>query len=198
VGIAADGREAIQKTETTKPDVILMDVRMPVMDGVEATRIIMERHPEIKILILTTFDDDHYVLDALSHGAIGYVLKNIKPDELVTSIKAVYAGNLFVSSSIGYKLVRQMSEGAKRNTQRPIEYQGEINFLLGHFEGLRSREAEILHLLMQDFDNKEIAEKLYLAEQTVKNYVTTIYDKLGVQDRDHARQRVKDTLAKGK
>ena len=195
LGTARDGNEAIQKADKLKPDVILMDVRMPVMDGVEATRIIRARHPGIKILILTTFDDDQYVHDALANGANGYVLKNIKPDDLVTSIKAVATGNLFVSPSVGYRLVQQVSEGARRNAQRSITYQGELNFLLGTFENLRPREAEILHLLLQDYDNHEIAERLFIADQTVKNCISVIYDKLGVGDRDHAKQLVKDVIA---
>jgi DNA-binding NarL/FixJ family response regulator len=192
---ARDGKEAVQKAEKLAPDVILMDVRMPVMDGVEATRVIREKHPSIKILILTTFDDDQYVHDALAYGANGYVLKNIKPENLITSIKAVAMGNLFVSPSVGDRLVRQVSEGALRNVRRSISYQGEINFLLATFESLRPREAEILHLLLQDYDNREIGERLFIAEQTVKNYVSLIYGKLGVDDRNHAKQLVKDIIA---
>jgi DNA-binding NarL/FixJ family response regulator len=195
VGIAANGKEAIEKVEALTPDVVLMDVRMPVMDGVEATRIIHEQNPAIKILILTTFDDDQYVADALGNGAQGYVLKNLKPDDLVTSIKAVHAGSLYVSSGVGSRLVRHAQAGMERTQKRPIEYHGEINFLLSQFESLRKREAEILHLILQDYDNQEIAQRLFIAEQTVKNYVTAIYGKIGVSDRDHAKQKVKDLIA---
>jgi DNA-binding NarL/FixJ family response regulator len=194
VDISANGQEAVAKVERARPDVILMDVRMPVMDGVEATRIIHDRFPEIKILILTTFDDDQYVYDALKNGAIGYVLKNVKPDDLVASIRTVYAGNLTVSSAIGYRLVQRASEGALLSGQRQMEYQGDINFLLRHFDSLRSREAEILNLIMMDLDNRQIAEHLFIAEQTVRNYISSIYTKMGVDDRAHAKQRVKEVL----
>ena len=195
VGIAYNGKEAVRMAETTKPDVILMDVRMPEMDGVQATRLIHQRYPNIKILILTTFDDDQYVFDALGNGALGYILKNIKPDELVTSIKAVHAGNFFVSPSIGYKLIHHAHEGMHQTDRADIEYHGEVNFLQSHFESLSRREAEILHLVLIDFDNKEIAEKLFIAEQTVKNHISAIYAKLDVPDRVHLKKLVKRIFA---
>lgn len=191
IGIARNGKEAVTFVESSRPDVILMDVRMPVMDGVEATKIINQKHPDIKILILTTFDDDQYVLDALSYGAFGYVLKNIKPDELVMSIKSVYAGNYFVCPSVGYKLVRQANKGLQLETERDAQNHGEINFLLSHFEELSNREAEILQLVLQDFDNREIAERLCIAEQTVKNHISAIYTKLDVPDRIHVKKLVR-------
>jgi DNA-binding NarL/FixJ family response regulator len=196
VDICSNGEEAVRRVERANPDVILMDVRMPVMDGVEATRIIHGKFPDIKILILTTFDDDQYVYDALNNGAIGYVLKNVKPDELVSSIKTVFAGNLTVSSAIGYRLVQSASEGARRSAFRQVEYQGDINFLLRHFDNLRGREAEILNLIMMDYDNRQIAEQLFIAEQTARNYISVIYAKIGANDRSHARQKVKELLRK--
>jgi DNA-binding NarL/FixJ family response regulator len=195
VGIAYNGQEAVELVERHTPDVVLMDVRMPVMDGVEATRIVHERFPHIKILILTTFDDDQYVLDALGNGALGYILKNIKPDELITSIRAVHTGNFFVSPSIGYRLVRQAHEGINLGAQQTVHYQGEVNFILSRFESLTTREAEILHFLLEDYDNGEIAEKLFIAEQTARNHVSAIYAKLGVPDRTHAKKLAKSILA---
>lgn len=195
VGKAADGREAVSMVASLRPDVVLMDVRMPVMDGVEATRIIVEQYPDVKILILTTFDDDQYVLDALNNGALGYILKNISPADPITSIKAVHNGNFFVSSSVGYKLVRRAEEGTRAMEEADTKYQGELNYLMSCFDSLTMREAEVLHLLMMDHDNHEIAERLFVAEQTVKNRISVIYSKLGVPDRVHAKRHVNRVLA---
>ena len=195
VGKARDGREAVSIVVSHRPDVVLMDVRMPVMDGVEATRIIHEKYPEVKILILTTFDDDKYVLDALNYGALGYVLKNITAEDLIASIKAVYRGNFSVSPSVGYKLVRRATEGARTDESADNRYNGEVNYLNFCFETLTFREAEILHHIMLDLDNNEIAERLFIAEQTVRNRISVIYSKLGVPDRTRAKRLVHKTLA---
>lgn len=193
-GIAENGSQAVRMAERLRPDVILMDVRMPVMDGTEATRTIHRQHPDIKILVLTTFDDDDYVFSALDAGAIGYVLKNVKPDQLVTAIRAVHAGDYFVSPAVGYKLVRRAREGVQMGRRDAARYQGELNFIQSKFERLTRREAEILHLLLRDFDNREIAERLFIAEQTVRNHVSVIYTKLGVGDRTHAKRAAKEVL----
>ena len=105
VGVASNGRECVDLLEAAKPDIILMDVRMPVLDGVETTKIIHKKYPGIRIMMLTTFDDDALVHDALVSGATGYVLKNIEPEELIACIRAIAKGNLFVSSSVGYRLL---------------------------------------------------------------------------------------------
>ena len=139
--------------------------------------------------------DDQYVFDALSSGALGYILKNIRPEELITSIKAVNNGNFFVSQSVGFKLVRQARQGLQHAEGRQMEYHGEINFLHSCFESLSNRETEILHLLLQDLDNHEIAERLFIAEQTVRNYISSIYAKIGVSDRIHAKKLVKSKLS---
>lgn len=195
VGKARDGREACDMVRRYRPDVVLMDVRMPEMDGVEATKRIHERYPDVKVLILTTFDDDQYVFEALNNGAQGYVLKDVSEEDLVTSIKAVYMGNLHVSPSIGYKLVKRIEEGSRAIEVAESQYQGELNYLTSCFETLTIREVEILHLLMLDYDNRQIADRLLIAEQTVKNRVSVIYSKLGVSDRTHARRYVKQVIA---
>ena len=133
IGIAKDGKEAIKMTDTHRPDVVLMDVRMPVMDGVQATETIHERHPNIRILILTTFDDDKYVLEALSNGASGYVLKNIPPDELIMAIKTVFRGSLLVSPTVGRKLVQQANSAAQLSAERIAMKRHDIEALAGSF-----------------------------------------------------------------
>ncbi len=192
VFVAYNGRDAVQMAKDIKPELVLMDVRMPVMDGVEATRIIHKEHPDIKIIILTTFDDDDYVFSALEGGAVGYILKDLKPEDLVNSVKAALSGTFLISPKIGIKLIQRAS-GSPHLSEGEVEirHHGIVNFLRAHFPDLSKREAEVLRLLLQDLDNREIAENLYIAEQTVKNYTSSIYDKLGVTDRIHAIRLVK-------
>ena len=191
-GMAYNGKEAVDLVDRTLPDLVLMDVRMPVMDGVEATRLIHQKHPAIKIMILTTFDDDDLVSHALHSGATGYVLKNIQPEELVTSIKAVHSGNLLVSSSVGFRLIHQMGGESDEGSQS-AEVKARTEALGKMFPFLRKREAEVLRLIEEGYDNKEIADTLFIAEQTVKNYISSIYTKIGVQDRMHAIRLIKTT-----
>ena len=195
-GIAHDGAAAVALVDRIHPDLVLMDVRMPVMDGVEATKAIRAKHPDVKIMILTTFDDDDLVSQALRNGATGYVLKNIQPEELVTSIKAVHSGNLLVSPSVGFRLVHQIGTGAEGDALTE-EAKSKTRHLMSLFPDLRKREAEVLHLIEEEFDNKEIADTLFIAEQTVKNYISAIYQKLGVQDRMHAIRLIKSRSSPG-
>lgn len=170
VGVARDGHEAVHLAMKLQPDVILMDVRMPRLDGVEATRRIHELYPRIKIVMLTTFDDDDYVEVALKLGAIGYLLKNIPPDELIRSLRAVRSGVTQISPEIVAKLVTRTDGG------RDLEPASAL-------ESLTRREREILELLLDAWENREIAEHLGLSDQTVKNHVHSLYEKLGVSNR---------------
>jgi DNA-binding NarL/FixJ family response regulator len=197
VGTAHNGKEAVALAADTGPDVILMDIRMPVMDGVEATRLIHESHPEIRIMILTTFDDDDLVFSALKNGASGYVLKNIEPEDLVASVRAIQQGTLQMSPAIGEKLLKQALDGMRRQRLEDAEYHGRINYMTSIIPSLTRREAEVLDLVVRDLDNAEIAEELGIAQQTVRNYVSIIYGKIGVADRNHAKRLVRRLLADG-
>ncbi len=179
VGIANNGMAAIEGVRKWSPEVILMDVRMPVMDGVEATGEIHEKFPGIRIIMLTTFDDDEYVQEAVARGAVGYVLKNIPIQDLVDSIRVVREGAFLMTESVASRLMRRFNEP----TESPVR--GEKS-RPAWFESLTRREKEILFLIAKGCDNKDIADRLCLAEQTTRNHVSVIYAKLGVHDRANA------------
>jgi DNA-binding NarL/FixJ family response regulator len=181
VGIAHNGMEAVKLVEKYKPQIVLMDVRMPILDGVEATRVIHEKFPEVYVIMLTTFDDDTYVKKALSYGAVGYLLKDIAPSELIASLRAIKKGPVLISPSVAAKLLDHAYGGGFHKNDSDRE-----TFL----KSLSRREREILDLMAQGYDNREIASELTIAEQTVKNHVSIIYDKLGVRDRVQAIQYV--------
>lgn len=179
LGISQNGKEACDFVQNKKPDIILMDVHMPVMDGVEAVKNIKANYPEIKIIMLSTYDEDEYVRSALLSGASGYLLKDISPTELIISIRALNAGTLQISPSIAQKLIQNTYVEAENTSQTS-------NMDFNKFEWLNTltkREREIFTLIATGHDNEEIAEKLDLALQTVRNQVSTIYSKLGVKDR---------------
>ena len=179
LGISQNGKEACDFVQNKKPDIILMDVHMPVMDGVEAVKNIKANYPEIKIIMLSTYDEDEYVRSALLSGASGYLLKDISPTELIISIRALNAGTLQISPSIAQKLIQNTYVEGENTSQTS-------NMDFNKFEWLNTltkREREIFTLIATGHDNEEIAEKLDLALQTVRNQVSTIYSKLGVKDR---------------
>jgi len=181
VGEAGDGKEALEAYAALQPDVVLMDVRMPGMDGVEATRRLRERWPEARIIILTTFDDDAYVFEGLRAGALGYLLKDVSGNELAEAVRTAAAGGAPLSPSVARKVVAAFSRLSP--PARPPDE--------GLPEPLSEREKEVLRLLAQGLTNREIARRLVLAEGTVKNYVTTILQKLGVRDRTQAALRAR-------
>ena len=184
VGVALSGREAVQQVIEKQPDIILMDVRMPDMDGVEATRIIHEMYPDIHVLMLTTFDDDTYVVEALNHGAAGYVLKDMPPSELIVSLRAVCKGSIIISPQVANKLLKMREgDGKGDDASEPRSRPPSDNSFL---RSLSRREIEILRLIGTGADNALIARKLSIAEQTVKNHVSVIYSKLHVHNRMQA------------
>lgn len=172
IGQASHGREAIALTEQLQPNVILMDVRMPICDGVVATREIHQRYPWIRILVLTTFDEDEYIWQSLQAGALGYLLKSTPAVQLAIAIRILHQGYSQLGPTIAPKVFAQLNPVAAPKTEH--QYQ------------LSDRELEILHLLGQGKNNREIASALHLTEGTVKNHMTHILCQLGVRDRTQA------------
>jgi DNA-binding NarL/FixJ family response regulator len=173
VGEAEDGEQAIRLAGELEPDVILMDVRMPNLDGVEATRRLVAAGTDAKILVLTTFDLDEYVYAAVSAGASGFLLKDVQPAELVDAIRVVAAGNSLFGPAATQRLVERFAEPEQAPPTRSLDT-------------LTDREREILRLLAQGNSNAELADKLYLSEATVKTHVSAVLRKLGVRDRVQA------------
>lgn len=177
IGEASNGREAVEKLKEFIPDIILMDIRMPVMDGVEAARLIKERYKCIKIIILTTFNEDEYIFEALKNGADGYILKDVKSDEIIKGIKTVYNGNILLQPEVATKVVKALNTVQKvSDGKKPIE-DGKI------IEELTPRELEIAKLVAKGKSNREICDELFLTEGTVKNHLSKILSKLELRDR---------------
>ncbi len=174
IGEAENGQIAVQQSDRLHPDVVLMDIRMPVMDGVAATRAILQRSPTAKVLILTTFDDEEYVTAALQQGAIGYLLKDTPSEDLAIAIRAAHKGYTQISPGIVPKLMSRLS--AQPDTPAPPT----------ELEHLTPREREVLTLIAQGANNREIAKTLYISEGTVKNHVTNLLNRLGLRDRTQA------------
>ena len=174
--LAFSGEEAIRNLDNYSPDVILMDIRMKDLDGVETTRRIVENNPSQKVLILTMFEDDEYVHKALQVGARGYLLKDIPSEELTAGIKAVFSGNVLISPHVVQKLVSQNRD-----------MQVEINR-----EDFSRRELDVMDLIMNELDNHQIAEELFLSEQTVRNYISGIYSKCHVKKRAHLIKLIRE------
>jgi DNA-binding NarL/FixJ family response regulator len=182
VGEAENGAMAIKMYADLQPDVVLMDIRMPGMDGVEATRRIIERYPKARVIILTTFDDDAYIFDALRIGALGYLLKDISGPELAMAVREVSQGGALIQPSVARKVIAEFS----RMTPSTNEVRPSLQ------EVLTDREKDILKGISRGMTNKEIALQLSLTEGTVKNYISVIFQKLNVQDRTQAALRARE------
>ncbi|MGB3714258.1 MAG: response regulator transcription factor [Candidatus Promineifilaceae bacterium] len=176
VGQAANGEEALEIVDGCRPDVILMDVRMPITDGVTATRELAKSHPDVAVIILTTFDDDEYIFGGLRAGAHGFLLKDISSKEMAEAIRTVAAGGGLIQPSITRRVVAEFSRLASGD----VTAQSEL------VEPLTDREQEVLQLMAQGLSNQEIAEKLFISTGTVKNHVSNLLAKLEVRDRTQA------------
>ena len=192
VDIAHDGKEAVAMAGKYRPDVILMDIRMPEMDGVEAVRRIKELYPESKIIMLSTYKEDNFVHSALKAGASGYLLKDISPTELIAAIRALDGGVMQISPDIVRQMIQQrynpqpLLKIPREENKNPVITENGNGINRESFEWLGQlthREREIFTLLAIGYDNEQIAEKFNLAIQTVRNQVSTVYSKLGVKDR---------------
>lgn len=173
VGIAEDGASAVEMVAGKKPDLILMDLKMPIMNGVEATRQIRANHPEVKVLVLTTYDDDEWVFDAIQAGASGYLLKDTSRDEVLKAIKGTLSGKTYVDPSVAGKVLRQASGHQTQPTTLITSK-------------LTDREIDVLRLIAKGLSNADISDQLFLSEGTVRNHISAILAKLGVPDRTRA------------
>ena len=173
VAEASNGFEAVEKAERFRPTVVLMDIRMPELDGLEATRRILATNPGARILILTTFDLDEYIYEALRAGASGFVLKDDPPEQLISAIQTVAAGDALLSPSVTRRVVEQFTRIPRTTPPRELEE-------------LTTRERDILRLIAEGLSNAEIGERLYIGETTVKTHVTHVLQKLNLRDRVQA------------
>lgn len=185
VGTCHHGKEAVDFCRDNQVDVVLMDIRMPEMNGVDATKHILQSHPEVKVIILTTFMDDEYIFSSLKNGASGYLLKDAKPSEITGAIEKVYNGGTLINPDVATKLVKAMRDSQTLDAGGSLEEDIKDQ----HFEmeeipvDLTNREKDICHLLAEGKNNKEIGEELMISDGTVKNNITRILDKLNMRDR---------------
>ncbi len=172
-GVAHDGADLLEQIPDTNPDLILIDLKMPIMNGIQATRRIRKEHPKVRVLVLTTYDDDEWIFDALRAGAEGYLLKDLPPEQLIAAIKGTVQGKSYIDPKVTAKVM-------EKATSMPQADQSRANF------DLNEREMQILKLIAQGFSNSEIGDRLFLSEGTVRNYTRGIFLKLGVSARTQA------------
>ena len=173
VGIAGDGAEAVELIALKKPDLVMMDLKMPVMNGLEATRQIKTKYPAVKVLVLTTYGTDEWVFDAIRAGASGYFLKDAPREEVLKAIRGTVEGKTYIDPSVAGKVIGEISSTKKKATSALTDK-------------LTQREIEVLQLLAKGLTNEDISQKLFLSEGTIRNHISSIVDKLGVSDRTQA------------
>jgi len=173
VATAENGKQAVEMAGKYKPDIVLMDLKMPVMNGIEATQLIREAYPEIKVLVLTTYGSDEWLFDAIRAGASGYLLKDTRREDIINAIKGTFESKTFIDPKVAGQVLKQ---AAYRQVYSPSEITTKLT----------KRELDVLKLIAKGFSNKEIAGKLHLSEGTIRNHVSAIFTKLQVNDRTQA------------
>lgn len=173
-GTAANGKKAYESCRWNRPDVVLMDIQMPELNGVVATAMIKKEFPDIKVIVLTTFNDDQYIYDALKNGASGYLLKDTSPSEIARAVRTVYNGGALIQSEVAVKVIDKFSQLVKETVDKTVDPRAEL---------LTEREIEICRLVAEGKNNKEISDELYLSPGTVKNHITRVLVKLDLRDR---------------
>lgn len=174
IGTASNGEEALEQVKRQLPDVVLMDLKMPLMNGIQATRKIKEKWPQVQVLVLTTFDEDEWLFDAIRSGASGYLLKDLPREELFRAIRGTAAGQNFLDPMVTGKIMQNVAQNAADVVQPSVHI------------SLSEREQEVLDLMAEGLSNADIAGRLYLSEGTVRNYSSSIFNKLSVSDRTQA------------
>ncbi|MEL7606172.1 MAG: response regulator transcription factor [Sedimentibacter saalensis] len=173
-GTANNGKKAYEFCKWNMPDVVLMDIQMPELNGVEVTKMIHRDFPKVKVIVLTTFNDDEYIYDALKNGASGYMLKDTSPSEIARAVRTVYNGGALIQSEVAVKVIDKFSELAKEKREKSIDPRTDL---------LTDREKDICRLIAEGKNNKEIADELFLSQGTVKNHITRVLIKLDLRDR---------------
>lgn len=187
LGEAENGKQLLEVLSEKTPDVILMDIRMPIMDGVEATRLIKEKYPNIKVIILTTFNEDEYIFKGLKNGADGYILKDSDSDDIINAIKTAYNGNVLLNPEVAKKVVMALNSIKTVSTDKGTKLVPQNKLKL-----LTPREMDVARLIASGKSNKIICKTLFLTEGTVKNYVTRILEKLELNSRTELALYVKE------
>jgi DNA-binding NarL/FixJ family response regulator len=194
VGTAKNGAEAVEMAAALQPHVVLMDIRMPMMNGIESLKQIKREFPEMQVLMLTTFDEDDYIVEALANGANGFLLKDMPSDKLIEAVREGAKGQTMLPSPVAAKLAARLS--AWKISPKPKSEMSEIFHQFDKFSGKRftEREQEIIYYMVRNLNNRKIAERLGITEGTLKNYITSIYDKIGTNNRLEAIEYFKRTL----
>ncbi|WP_276355515.1 response regulator transcription factor [Cohnella caldifontis] len=189
VGLAENGRKALELVDSQRPDLVLMDIQMPEMDGIECTRKIRANYPNTKVLILTTYPEDEYIIDALVGGAGGFLLKDLPGDKIISAIRDTIDGTLLMPTAISAKLAARLAAGshAAPGLASPLAPDKD--------PGLTEREWKIVELMAEGKSNREIAARLFISEGTIRNYISIIYSKIGVNDRLKAVNLLREWLS---